>query len=168
MESWVSKNGKHVGRVDIYNAKGEAWEVKSENIIGLALEQLDKYIGGALSGENYSIEKPGPAGAFEGSFAILYGDLTFVVKYDTPSPGAISYSVHPLKQEETCPVDQFVYVRTKKPASTAAYNAGVVAIPIFIPVPMSVPFGGGQPQYSSNGSGGGWFLGFSRFCSSYN
>lgn len=159
MESWVSIDNSHVGMVDIYNGSGDAWEVKSKNTAYLAFEQLEKYLGGTVDEGQHKVSRPGPAGEFEGNFAIYYKNYIFVVVYCTPSPGVISYDIHELLQNEPCPQKHYNYIRNKTQPQLVP-KSSIVDTPVIIPLPGG---GGEQPAYSYTG-GGGWSSGYARFC----
>ena len=97
-----------VGRADIYKpTTSELWEIKhggssSEMIDArmiLAEYQVKNYVSGAKAKLN-EIYHLGHAGAFNGEFIINCDSVSYLITYDTPTPGVILYYVKQLKKQK--------------------------------------------------------------------
>ncbi len=126
-----------VGRADIVDLQTkETWEIKhggsTTKTEGLrtqeALNQLDKYLGGATG-----LVK-GAAGKFHNFFIINYRDYSTLVFYHTPAPGVILYHVFPCKGYE---LDPYVIYEKSTASATFASSSPAPVVPgvmIIIPV----------------------------------
>lgn len=103
-ELWLTKDGKLVGRADVMEGN-YVWEIKhatdpsiKESRMADAQKQARGYIGLTAIRTNAEVKALGPAGRFKGSFTItIYNGMTaeiYLVEYETPRSGTITYSIH--------------------------------------------------------------------------
>ena len=133
--------GKFIGRVDVYDVHtGQAWEVKSVGTQASAYPQLERYLGNHLKGGATLIA--GDAGRFHGEFVVNYLDSSYLVSYQTPSTGVVTYSVKEITFQKEC---EYVYIPAKerKKAEETEMNFGHAPQSISAPLILLTLVGGG-------------------------
>ena len=133
--------GELVGRVDVYDIHtGQAWEVKSVGTQASAYPQLERYLGNHL--KDGTILTAGDAGRFHGEFVVNYLDSSYLVSYQTPSTGVVTYSVKEITFQKEC---EYVYVPAKerKIAEETEMNFGHAPQSISAPLILLTLVGGG-------------------------